>query len=80
MRNEEWGGLFLDVLDQQIVDKSVINVLLKPLAHEVSCRDMKSCQYYKYVLIQTQGPDEQPSMKSTVAVQPSVGLSVSIIL
>ena len=45
VKNEEWGGLFLDVLDQQIVDKSIINVLLKPLAHEVSCRDMKSCQY-----------------------------------
>ena len=37
VRNKEWGGLFLDVLDQEIVDKAVINVLLKPQTHEVSC-------------------------------------------
>ena len=36
-KNEEWGGLFLDVLDQEIVDKAVVNVLLKPQTHEVSC-------------------------------------------
>ena len=37
VKNEEWGGLFLDVLDQEIVDKAVINVLLKPQTREVSC-------------------------------------------
>lgn len=37
VKNEEWGGFFLDVLDQEIFDKAVINVLLKPKTHEVSC-------------------------------------------
>ena len=30
-KNEEWGGIFLDVLDQEIIDKAVVNVVLKPI-------------------------------------------------
>ena len=36
VNNEKWCGLFLDVLDQEIVDKAVTNVLLKLQTREVS--------------------------------------------
>lgn len=37
VKNEEWGGVFLDVLDQEIIDKAVVNVVLKPLQEVSHC-------------------------------------------
>ena len=74
-KNEEWGGLFLDVLDQEIVDKTVVNVLLKPQTHEVSCCEL--IIFKNTYKIQAKDPDVQKTMKlPTVVLQPSVGVSM----
>ena len=42
VKNEDWGRIFLDVLDQEIVDKAVINVLVKP-----TCKVSYRVKYYQ---------------------------------
>ena len=43
VKNEQWGGMFIDVLDKEIVDKAIINVILK--ATEQVCCVYKIHQY-----------------------------------